>query len=125
MASFRKRIPQGISAEERRILYYQETDQVDFNLYHQMRWRRQVWTKLVATQPKDFPPLLTGEEIKRWRDRTLRWFEELKEEPGIEPVHITDNDIQIFIDQAGEMVTRYFTAWKATAIGQENQVLGE
>ena len=115
--SFLERVPQDLSFEEQRTLYYQETDQVDFNLYHQMPWRDQVWAKLGASQPEDFPPWLTGEEIKQWRDRTLKWFEELKEEPGIEPLYITDDDVQMFIDQAREMVTNCFTAWKARVVG--------
>jgi hypothetical protein len=110
--SFCKSIPPHLSAQEQRSLYYLETDQIDFNLYHQMPWRKEVWSKLAATQPKDFDTLLTAEEIRQWRDKTLIWFEELKQEPMIEPVHITDEMVRVFIDQAAEEVLRAFKEWK-------------
>jgi hypothetical protein len=51
---------------------------------------------------------LTAEEIRQWRDRTLVWFEELKQEPMIEPVYITYRDVEAFIDQAACEARRTF-----------------
>jgi hypothetical protein len=76
-----------------------------------MPWRAEVWSKLAAAQPRDFWPLLTAEEIGQWRDRTLFWFEELKEEPMIEPVYITYADVEAFIDQAAHETMRTFAAF--------------
>jgi hypothetical protein len=108
--SFRRSIPPGLSDQEERSLYYLETDQIDFCLYHRMPWRAEVWSKLAAAQPRDFSPLLTAEEIGQWRDRTLVWFEELKQEPMIEPVYITYADVEAFIDQAAHETMRAFAA---------------
>ena len=44
----------------------------------------------------------------RWRDRTLDWFEKLKQEPGIEPVYITYADVCTFIDWAADRVGSCF-----------------
>ena len=109
--SFRRSIPPGLSDQEERSLYYLETDQIDFCLYHRMPWRPEVWSKLAAAQPRDFSPLLTAEEIGQWRDRTLVWFEELKQEPMIEPVYITYADVEAFIDQAAHETMRAFAAF--------------
>jgi len=81
---------------------------------------RTVWARLAAAQPRDFAPLLTAEEIGRWRDQTLDWFEKLKEEPKIEPVHITDADVQDFIDRAVGMIDRYFAVWQAAVWHGDN-----
>jgi hypothetical protein len=106
--SFRKSIPPGLSDQEERALYYLETDQIDFDLYRRMPWRPGVWSKLAAAQPRDFGPLLTAEEIRQWRDRTLVWFGELKQEPMIEPVTITYRDVEAFIDQTAHETRRAF-----------------
>jgi len=54
----------NLSAQEARSLYYRETDQIDFNLYHHVPWRATVWARLAAAQPRDFAPLLTAEETR-------------------------------------------------------------
>jgi hypothetical protein len=72
-------IRQASTEEEQRALYYQDTDQIDFNLYHRMPWRPLVWEMLAAAQPVDFADFLTAHEIDQWRDRTLKWFGGLKQ----------------------------------------------
>ena len=110
---FYKRIPQNLSPEEMQALYYKETDQIDFNLYYQMPWRKDVWSLLAVTQPKDFGSLLTSEEIKGWRDRVLKWFDEFKQEPLIEPIHITYEETLDFVNQSAEEITKIFKSWKS------------
>jgi hypothetical protein len=105
---FRAHIPQGLSDQELRSLYYRETDQIDFDLYHRVPWRGKVWRKLAAAEPVSFGSLLTAKEIELWRDRTLDWFEKLKQEPGIEPVYITYADVCAFIDWAANRVGSCF-----------------
>ncbi len=111
--SFRAAIPQSLSPEDQRTLYYQETDQIDFNLYNQMPWRVRVWDQLALSQPMDFEPLLSEAEIEQWRDRTLNWYGGLKQEPMIEPVYITDADVRIFIPRAAQMIIERFATWRA------------
>ncbi len=96
----------ALSAQELRSLYYLEADQLDFNLYYRVPWRAEVWAKLASARPIDFASLLTAAEIEQWRDRTLDWFEKIVPQPKIEPVHITDELVQVFIDRAAETVAR-------------------
>jgi hypothetical protein len=100
-----------MDASTLRTLYYQETDQIDFNLYHRMTWRTQVWELLDRTAAPDFPPLLTAQEVDLWRQRTLQWFDKLKQEPKIVPQHITDNDVASFTREAVAAIEQQFKTW--------------
>jgi hypothetical protein len=96
-----------LDPEALRKLYYLETDQVDFDLYRQMDWREKVWDQLSQAIALDFPPLLSADEIDGWRDHTLHWFDELKQEPRIVPQYITDDLTFDFIEQACREVSAF------------------
>lgn len=103
---FRAAIPADADDTAQRELYYSETDQIDFNIYHRSAWQSQVWTQLAEAEAIDLPPLLSAEEIDAWRSRTLRWFTELKNEPGITPQYITDALVAQFVaDTADALIT--------------------
>jgi hypothetical protein len=108
---FRASFPGDIDPQVRRTLYYQETDQIDFDLYHQAPWRDAVWEKLASCQPQDFAGLVSADEITRWRDRNLTWFGTLKQEPSIIPTHITRIQIEAFILQAAPRIMEKFREW--------------
>lgn len=90
-------LPPDTPAAERRELYYRETDQVDFNLYRRSPWQPVVWRMLAEAFAPGFSPYLEADEIDRWRERTLNWFEKLKQEPRIVPQIITDKVVGEFI----------------------------
>ncbi|MCB0112801.1 MAG: hypothetical protein KDD84_01870 [Caldilineaceae bacterium] len=100
----RDRIPAELSQDERRALYYRETDQIDFNTYRQAPWRPLVWDRLAAAQTADIDPLLTAHEIDRWRLRTLHWFTDPAKEPRITPVYYTDAQVADFVERAAVFV---------------------
>lgn len=102
LPQFRAAVAANADEAGQRDLYYSETDQVDFNIYHQSAWRPEVWKRLAEAKAPDFPPLLSESEIDSWRTRTLRWFTELKNEPGITPQHITDSMVRDFIVQTAD-----------------------
>lgn len=108
---FRER-NQHLTREELRSLYYQETDQIDFNLYHGSRWREPVWKVLEAVEAPDEVQLVTPSEVDQWRCRTLRRFTELKDEPGIVPREITDEMVAEFVAEACSVVAEQFAKWK-------------
>jgi hypothetical protein len=74
-------------------------------------WRPDVWDRLAEAQAVDFPPLLTASEIDGWCDRTLCWFTELKEEPGIIPEYLTDTLAQDFVLKATGYIEDLFNQW--------------
>ena len=112
-ASFRASIPADLTRQEYRALYYRDTDQIDLELHHRMPWRPQVWRRLAAAEARDFFPLLTAEEIERWQQRTLDWYDKLKGEPGIKPLYITLAAVQAFIERAAETTVRQFANWRS------------
>jgi hypothetical protein len=117
-----------LSREDQNALYYRETDQLDFNLYRRSPWRERVWQALqlavapdavlapdVTTAPGAAASaaalLVTSDEVDQWRRRTLRWFTELKEEPGIVPGQITDEIVAEFVQEASAFVAERLAAW--------------
>lgn len=107
---FRQALPPTLDPASRRELYYRETDQLDFDLYHHRPWRPRVWELLALAPARDFADLLKAEEIERWRDRTLRWFGELKEESGITPTYCTETALQSFIRESSDLVATFLGA---------------
>jgi hypothetical protein len=101
----------SMDAPALRALYYLETDQLDFNLYHQITWRSQAWDLLERAVAPDFPPLLTAQEVDLWRQQTLQWFDKLKQEPKIVPRHITDNDVASYTCEAVAAIGQQFSTW--------------
>jgi hypothetical protein len=110
--NFRSRLPFGLSMEDQRSLYYQETDQIDFNLFYHEPWRPRIWSQLRTAQAVDFEELLTAAEIAGWRDRTLVWFDQ-QQEPMVTPIYLTEADVREFIPQAAETIGGYLAAWKS------------
>jgi hypothetical protein len=92
-------------------LYYQETDQIDFNLYQQASWSEEVWQMLEIAPGYDVDDLLTAEEILRWRDRTFSFFNENANEPGIVPKFITDVKISAFVANTAQRLKVLLQGW--------------
>ncbi|MGG4481466.1 hypothetical protein [Paenibacillus xylanilyticus] len=92
-------------------LYYQETDQIDFNLYYHAIWSGNVWHMLKSTQSYDVEGRLTAEEILRWRDRTISFFNEQANEPRIVPTYLTDNLVQAFVTDTVQRLSLLFQSW--------------
>lgn len=64
-----------IPHEERRGLYYNDVDQLDFVLFKNLPYRADVWELLERAQSSDMPDLLTAAEIEAWKQRTLHWYD--------------------------------------------------
>lgn len=113
IAPFHQQVPVTLAHSAKRKLYYRETDQNDFDLYHRMPWRGAVWAALSHTSPGDFEPFFTSAEITQWRDRVLKWFDDGGKEPKIEPVYISYDDTLRFIDRAAAEIKSVLEDWKA------------
>ncbi|MFS0870296.1 hypothetical protein [Paenibacillus xylanilyticus] len=92
-------------------LYYQETDQIDFNLYHYASWSGDVWRLLKSTPSYDVADRLTAEEILRWRDRTVTFFNEQANEPGIVPTYMTDDMVSSFVTDTVQRLILLIHSW--------------
>jgi hypothetical protein len=113
IAPFHQQVPTTLAPREKRKLYYRETDQNDFDLYHHTPWQGAVWAALSQTIPTDFKPFLTCGEITQWRDRVLKWFDDTGKEPKIEPVYISYEETLRFIERAAAEIKSVLEDWKA------------
>lgn len=112
LPTFFAHMPADIDENQRKTLYYRDTDQVDCNLYKYMPWRGTVWENLRQAESPDFPPWLSAAEIDGWRLRTLDWFEDPTHEPQITPQYLTDAVVDGFILSAVQHLETQFAKWK-------------
>lgn len=91
-------------------LYYQETDQVDFNLFHNASWSEEVWSALKEESGYGMRDRLTTDEIIRWRDRTFSFLK--GEEPGITPCYITEEVVQAFVEKTVFRLLELLSVWR-------------
>ncbi len=54
--------------------YYNDTDQLDFELYKTFNWRPIVWDLLKKAKGYDVDGILSSDEITAWNERTLNWY---------------------------------------------------
>lgn len=87
-----------------KVLYYRETDYIDFKIFRESPWRENIWNKLSMTKSPDYMDLLTSEEIEKWKIRTLEWFEDEDKDPKIPPQFIKEAIIEKFISEATDLV---------------------
>jgi hypothetical protein len=112
-ANFKERaIGDGLEQKERDRAYYCDTDQIDFNFYRGKRWKGDVWAGLVQARQVAFEPYLTADEINYWRYRVVHWFDLLSEEPGIEPVYITERVAEAFVVDSAAKVKALLADWE-------------
>lgn len=103
-------LPSEIGHEERRALYYRETDEIDRQIFQTAPWRDQVWRLLAEAQPADVPGMVSATEIALWHQRTLGWFDHLG--PATEPPrYLTTDGVLSFVEHAAEQVLGWLTDW--------------
>lgn len=112
MRPFRASLPTEMDDASRRTLYYQETDQIDCNLYQHMPWREAIWTDLRDAAAPEFQPWLTAAEIEGWQLRTLDWYDDPAHEPHITPQYLTNDKVEAFIRAAAQHLETQFAKWK-------------
>lgn len=56
-------------------VYYNETDQLDFELFKYYPWKNEVWCLLENVNALNVDELLTCEEIDKWKVRILHWYD--------------------------------------------------
>ena len=113
--SFRERSPNELSPAERTKLYYQETDQVDLDLYRRQVWRPVVWSLLEARQSWHVDGLLTAAEIEAYTAQKLAWYPSNVQAQKLQPQFIALEQVIAFMTQAGLWITEQFADWQRLA----------
>lgn len=99
------------SSSEIKTYYYVETDQIDFLLYETQAWKDAIWEKLVRAPAYAMDPLLSEKEVDAWRLRTIQWFQQSANKPGIEPQYITLEVVETFIERTGDEIREIIAEW--------------
>ncbi|HOB09908.1 MAG TPA: zinc dependent phospholipase C family protein [Limnochordia bacterium] len=86
--------------------YYNDTDQLDFLLYHEMAWRPRVWELLKTAKAVDVNGILSSEEVDAWRNHTMRWLDKGESHHKNPIRYISKADVMEFIQLAGETIRR-------------------
>jgi len=99
---------------ELRTLYYNECDKIDLELYDQQPWRDYVWDLLKSAETGDFEGLLSREEIKRWRNRVLSWYDKNRHKGDYQPRYISKELVLDFIIDASRRACERMVLWKSS-----------
>lgn len=94
----------GLDPDERKNVYYNDTDRLDFELFDRMPWRAQVWKELTACVSVGMHDLVTAGEVERWKQRTLHWFD-AGESQHKEPIwYFTREKLLGFVEDAADEI---------------------
>lgn len=85
----------------RKEAYYNDTDQIDLQLYETLPGRKEIWQELEQAKAIDLPGVLPGKAADLWNRRTLSWFENLGEFE-IPVRYLTLPEIQDFLVEAAQ-----------------------
>lgn len=96
---FRAMMPEEITEEEERTLYYRDTDALDRYLFRQNAVH-QLWSAAMAAKATDYADLVTGAEVDAWRkDR----YAALQQSRRIDNTrYITVGMMQDFVEEASK-----------------------
>ncbi|MEK3889492.1 hypothetical protein [Bacillus sp. FSL K6-3431] len=112
----------GKTPAEKSSLYYQETDQIDFNLFKQQSWRVDVWKDLKNAKSFDFGTLLTANEICQWRQRTFSFFQDPAKEPNTNLVYITNEIVDNFVNETVKRLREQYQEWDRVLNNESNPI---
>ena len=115
-AAFRERMQREGLEADLRVLYYQDCDKLDLDLYDTAPWRPAVWGHLASATVPDFPPLLTASEIASWRDHVLGWFDKNPDKRLHDAARISQSEIDAFIDYAAGEVANRMREWRSSSV---------
>lgn len=80
MAEFKRRYEEDPAPVlDKKKAYYNDTDQIDLQLYETLPGRKEIWRELERAKAIDLPGALPGEAADLWNRRTLVWYENLGE----------------------------------------------
>ncbi|TNJ63041.1 zinc dependent phospholipase C family protein [Paenibacillus hemerocallicola] len=98
--------------EELKKIYYQETEQIDFNIYNHAQWCKEIWSRLLRAQAFAIQPILTVDEVNYWRYRTIHWFDLIGKEPKLEPTYITERIVAGFLEDIVPQIKFIMKDWE-------------
>lgn len=90
--------------------YNREVSQLEFDLLKREPWAQDALIQLRQARAFAVEPLLTPDEVNRYRDMKLAWLEEERHEPKIETMYFQETKARRFIEKTAEEITEW-VAW--------------
>jgi len=84
--------------------YYNDTDQLDFELYKKIQWLQNIWNLLEAAEPISIDGILSADEISAWNKHTLHWYGSGESQHKNPVKYISIEDVMEFIQTAGREI---------------------
>nr|HPJ75309.1 hypothetical protein [Clostridia bacterium] len=86
--------------------YYNDTDQLDFELYKNSEWRESIWSLLKKSESFFVEGLLEESEITAWKSHTLKYFD-TKVSRHKNPIrYFTIEELEVFMKDAADRIKK-------------------
>ena len=93
--------------QDKRMAYYNDTDQLDFAFYEKENWRSEIWEMLAQTKDFAVENAVNKDEVAAWKYRTLNWYNSGKSQHTNPIKYITYEDLDNFTSYAAEKCEEY------------------
>lgn len=93
--------------QDRRMAYYNDTDQLDFVFYNRVNWRPEVWRLLEQARGFPIADAVSQKEVAVWKNRTLNWYLSGKSEHGNPVKYLSYEDLDGFTVYAAAKCEEY------------------
>ena len=93
--------------QDKRMAYYNDTDQLDFAFYKKENWRTEIWEMLASAKDFAVEDAVNTNEVSAWKHRTLNWYNSGKSQHTNHIKYITYEDLDNFTSYAAEKYEEY------------------
>ena len=93
--------------QDKRMAYYNDTDQLDFYFYEKESWRPEIWKMLDRAENFSVEGAVNKDEVAAWNQRTLNWYSSGKSQHTNPIKYITYEDLDNFTSYAAEKCEEY------------------
>ena len=93
--------------QDKRMAYYNDTDQLDFALFQKESWRPEVWEMLAQAEDFAVEGAVNRDEVADWKHRTLNWYNSGKSQHTNPIKYISYEDLDSFTSYAAEKCEEY------------------
>ena len=93
--------------QDKRMAYYNDTDQLDFAFYEKENWRSEIWEMLAQTKDFAVENAVNKDEVAAWKYRTLNWYNSGKSQHTNPIKYINYEDLDNFTSYAAEKCEKY------------------
>lgn len=98
--------------QDKRWAYYNDTDQLDFELYTKYKYRPEIWDYLSNSKAVGIDGLVSADEVSAWNNRTLHWFDSGESQHKNHIKYILYDELLNFMEEAAAKIYEYLAETK-------------